>query len=192
MLSTNQNYTVRFPAQWQAALMSGYWAGLHGESVRQMLESFMRRPGPLPPDPGPGEMQVTMYLPRIGVNVLTSLCDEKSPAAALRRLVAHFIRQGGRTMAPPAPRLLTTAAVSPPLRVLQRAAPPAKKAPVATVPAYQYWVFFGVCAMIAWRLLMARRGSSISGMTPAAAGGSSAAAAAPIAAAAFREWVPRP
>lgn len=74
-----QTFSLRLPAPWAARLDSA--------TVRAWLASYLRKPGPLPPDPGPGDARVSLSLPRPPVRTLAAMHDVPV-SVALRRLVA--------------------------------------------------------------------------------------------------------
>jgi len=72
-----ETFTLRVPPGWQRSLDSS--------RMRAWLADYLRQPGPLPLDPGPGDARVSLSLPRRPVKVLAALL-ECSVSASLRRL----------------------------------------------------------------------------------------------------------
>jgi len=180
----SQNYTVRVPAAWRGRI--------DAQTVKRMLNEANAAKHQLPPDPGPGEGEtVTMFLPRIPVNILAAACDDK-PSAALRRLVAFYCdghyaaaQMSGRTPAtgglvaaprpaPSAPR--TAAGTHAAAHMVRHPAPAAMPEPV---PTYYYWTALAILLGVGYKLFFARVSTPVT-----------AAAVAAIPAAAFRPWVP--
>lgn len=88
-----RGYTLRIPAGWAGRLES--------RQVSAWLAAYLRRPFRLQPDPGAGEAEVCLYLPRRGVNILAAAVDAK-PSAALRSLIlAHLGAPAAAAIAPP-------------------------------------------------------------------------------------------
>jgi len=76
------------------------WAGrVHSEDVRDMLQAFLQRPGPLPPDPGVGDARVSLSVPWRAVKVLEGITGDAA-SAAMRRLIGAHLRA-----LPSAPRM---------------------------------------------------------------------------------------
>ncbi len=74
-----ETFSFRLPTGWAARIDSA--------TVRAWLADYLRQPGPLPPEPGPGDARVSLSLPRRPVKVLAALLD-CSVSSALRRLSA--------------------------------------------------------------------------------------------------------
>lgn len=75
-------FSLRAPSRWVGRLTS--------EQVRGWIGDYLRAPKPLPADPGPGDVFISLFLPERAVKVLSGLVDAPS-SAALRRLIAAHI-----------------------------------------------------------------------------------------------------
>lgn len=72
-------YSIRVPETWGGLVNSA--------SVQGMLTRFLKQPRPLSFDPGPGELKISLSLPKRAVKVISGLLDD-TESGALRRIIA--------------------------------------------------------------------------------------------------------
>lgn len=78
--------SVRVPGSWHSRVDS--------EFTSRALDAFLRQPGRLPPDPGPGNERLCLSLPEAEVRAAVARV-RGTPSSVLRRIVAWKISCDG-------------------------------------------------------------------------------------------------
>jgi len=85
---------LRIPSVWEGRL--------HSAEVRYCLSVYLQRPHALPPDPGAGEVRVSLSVPPRAIKILEAVTGD-SASAALRRLMSERLPALPSAIRRPAP-----------------------------------------------------------------------------------------